>query len=463
MLTVEKIGGTSMSRFQDVLTNIIIGKQGKKKDYYNRIFVVSAYNNVTNWLLEHKKTGDPGVYTWFEQQTDYHAPLESLLCSLIEINKTFADIGLDLAAAEAYIRERVNRTKLTLDSLAHVLSSGYLDRQSILLAAREILASVGESHAAWNSVNILHNNGIRSTLVDLSGIRDSQFLTIDERICKSFRGIDFSKTVTVATGYAKGTEGIMREFDRGYSEVTFSKIAVAVKAEEAVIHKEFHLSSADPKIVGREKSVVVNFTNYDVADQLADVGMEAIHPKASKPLENAGINLRIKNTFDPDHPGTLISKNYVGRESRVEIVSGTDKVVIVEIYDPSMVGQVGFDMQIMEIFNKYNVSYVVKSTNANSISMVIWEKDRNKGLIRELKERYQSVTVKNVAVVCAIGTNFAKPGVLAKAANALAANRINVECISQSLRQTNMQFVIRRESFEKAIIALNDALCVDRS
>ncbi len=461
MLTVEKIGGTSMSRFQDVLTNIIIGKRGKK-GVYNRIFVVSAYNNVTNWLLEHKKTGEPGVYTWFEQQTDYHAPLEALLAKLIEINKTFADVGLDLAAAEAYIRERVNRTKVTLDSLAHVLSSGYLDRQSILLAAREILASVGESHSAWNSVNILRNNGIRSTLVDLSGVRDSQFLTIDERICKSFRGIDFSKTVTIATGYAKGTEGIMREFDRGYSEVTFSKVAVAVKADEAVIHKEFHLSSADPKIVGREKSVIVNFTNYDVADQLADVGMEAIHPKASKPLENAGINLRIKNTFDPEHPGTLISKNYVGQESRVEIVTGTDKVVIVEIYDPSMVGQVGVDMQIMELFTKYNVSYVVKTTNANSISMVIWEKDRNKDLIRELKERYQSVTVKNVAVVCAIGTNFAKPGVLAKAANALAANKINVECISQSLRQTNMQFVIRRESFEKAIIALNDALCVDR-
>ncbi|MHB8773201.1 MAG: aspartate kinase [Syntrophales bacterium] len=462
MLTVEKIGGTSMSRFQDVLNNIIIGKRGRK-DLFNRIFVVSAYNNVTNWLLEHKKTGEPGIYAQFAEQTDYHGPLEELVERLIEINGTFADIGLDLAAAEAYVRERISKTKITLDSLAHVLSSGYLDKQSILLAAREILASLGEAHSAWNSVNILKHNGIRAILVDLSGARDSQFLTIDERVRKSFRGIDFSKAVTVATGYAKGTEGIMREFDRGYSEVTFSKIAVAVKADEAVIHKEFHLSSADPKVVGAGKSVVVNFTNYDVADQLADIGMEAIHPKASKPLENAGINLRIKNTFEPDHPGTLISKDYVGRESRVEIIAGTDKVVIVEIYDPSMVGQVGFDMRIMELFTKYNVSYVVKTTNANSISMVIWEKDKDKGLIKELKEKYQSVTVKNVAVVCAIGTNFAKPGVLAKAANALAANRINVECISQSLRQTNMQFVIRREAFEKAIIALNDALCVDRS
>ena len=58
MLTVEKIGGTSMSRFQDVLNNIIIGTR-EKREYYNRVFVVSAYNDVTNWLLEHKKTGEP--------------------------------------------------------------------------------------------------------------------------------------------------------------------------------------------------------------------------------------------------------------------------------------------------------------------------------------------------------------------------------------------------------------------
>jgi aspartate kinase len=226
--------------------------------------------------------------------------------------------------------------------------------------------------------------------------------------------------VAVVTGYTKGTEGIMREFDRGYSEVTFSKVAVEVRADEAVIHKEFHLSSADPKIVGLKQSIPVDFTNYDVADQLADIGMEAIHPKASKPLEIAGISLRIKNTFDPDHPGTLITKNYVGPESRVEIVAGTDQVVIIEVHDPLMVGEVGFDMHIMEVFTRYRVSYIVKSTNANSISMVIWEKDLDQGMLKELKKKYQVVTVKNV----------------------------------------NMQFVIDRKSFKKAIIALNNALCV---
>ena len=56
--------------------------------------------------------------------------------------------------------------------------------------------------------------------------------------------------------------------------------------------------------------------------------MEAIHPKAAKPLELADINIRIKNTFQPHHPGTLISRDYVSPEPRVEIVSGSRKVMI---------------------------------------------------------------------------------------------------------------------------------------
>lgn len=59
--TVEKIGGTSMSNYEAVRDNIIIAKR-KKSDLYQRIFVVSAYGGVTNELLEHKKTGEPGVY-----------------------------------------------------------------------------------------------------------------------------------------------------------------------------------------------------------------------------------------------------------------------------------------------------------------------------------------------------------------------------------------------------------------
>lgn len=460
MLTVHKIGGASMSKFEDVLENIVKG-QARDGFYYDRIFVVSAYKHVTNWLLEHKKTGEPGVYDLFVKKNDYRKALSQLLDKLLEINEGLAGIGLDLEEAGSFIRERVEQCRNYLVSLEDVIASGYVNKENILLAAREILASIGEAHSAFNSVNIMKNNGIEAVFVDLCGFHDAEFLTIDERIKQAFAGIDYSRTVPVATGYTKGTEGIMREFDRGYSEVTFSKIAVAVKAGEAVIHKEYHLSSADPAIVGVEQSRPVGATNFNVADQLADIGMEAIHPKASKPLEVAGINIRIKNTFEPEHPGTLISKEYVGEESRVEIISGSDRVLAIEVHDPFMVGQVGYDMNLMKVIQRYQLSYILKATNANSITLVFWEKDVSDALLTELNGLYHKVTHKEAALVCAMGTNITYPGSLAKAVMALYRGGVNVEAVSQSLMQVNMQFVIARKDYENAIRVLNQALCVD--
>ena len=458
MLTVEKIGGTSMSQFQDVLQNIIKGNR-KEKELYNRIFVVSAYNNVTNWLLEHKKSGEPGIYNKFLNGEDYSMALDDLCQRLLLINDGFADIGLDLKEARDFIRFRIDQAKTLLYSMGKVLASGYVDMTDIHLAAREILASIGEAHSGWNSANILNNNGINARFIDLCGFNDNEPLTIDERIHREFADIDFTDKICIATGYAKGTEGIMRAFDRGYSEVTFSKIAVEVKAIEAVIHKEYHLSSADPKIVGVENSVPVGQTNYIIADQLADIGMEAIHPKASKPLELAGINIRIKNTFEPEHPGTLISRDYTSPDPRVEIVSGSRQVIAIEVHDPMMVGEVGYDKRIMEHFLNLDVSYILKSTNANSITMVVWENEKSQKLIDVLKEDFYQVTTQPAAIVSTMGTNIAMPGFLYRASKALYNHGINVESFAQSLMQVNMQFVIAREQYEEAVIALNNELC----
>ena len=457
MITVEKIGGTSMSRFDEVLKNIVLRDP---KSVNGRVYVVSAYAGITNELLEHKKTGRPGVYAKFAAGDNYAAALEALLAKLEGINKELAPLGLDLAVANGFLEKRMRELKAYLDSMRHVLASGYLRRDSVLLAAREMLAAIGEAHSAFNAVEILKAKGYRTCFMDLSGFDDDESWTIDERIQRKFQEVDPSKEIVVVTGYTKGAEGIMREFDRGYSEVTFSKVAVEIEADEAIIHKEFHLSSADPEIVGAGNTVTVGQTNYDVADQLADVGMEAIHPKAAKPLEMAGIPIRLKNTFEPDHPGTLITKSYVGKSARVEVIAGTQKVTIVDIHDPSMVGAVGFDFGILEVLKKHGVSYILKATNANSITHVVWDKSISSSFVEELQNRYEVVSVVPSAIVCVIGSNIAFPGVLARATAALAANRINVNAFSQSLRQTNMQFVIGRDDYKRAVAALNEALCL---
>ena len=446
-----------MTAFADVLNNIIFhGREGRQ--LYNRIFVVSAYANVTNWLLESKKTSEPGVYHRITQGQEFRAALQDVADQLKELNKAYEPLGLDLAAADGFIQQRIDLAQVYLDSLVNVLASGYVNSVNILQAAREILASIGEAHSAFNSVNILQSRGVHATLVDLSGFDDAQPLTIDERIRQAFADIEFARTICVATGYTKGIEGIMREFDRGYSEVTFSKIAVAVRPQEAIIHKEYHLSSADPNLVGVDQCHPIGFTNYDVADQLADVGMEAIHPKASKPLEINAIDLRIKNTFEPAHPGTLITRDYISPTKRIEVITGTPNVVIIDIHDPLMVGAAGFDLHLMQVFYDLGVSYIFKATSANSISLLIWEKDLKPQLLAALEAKYENVTVEKAALVCLIGSNIDEPGLLARAAGALADSGINIRSAGFALRKVNIQFIVGREDYQTAIIALNQAL-----
>ena len=446
-----------MTAFADVLSNIVFhNRQGA--ELYNRVFVVSAYANVTNWLLENKKTGAPGVYHRITQQQEFRVALQDVAVKLQELNEAYQPLGLNLAVADAFIQQRINQAQTYLESLTNVLASGYVNSTNILQAAREILASIGEAHSAFNSVNILQSRGVNATLIDLSGFDDARALTIDERIRQAFAGIDFTNTICVATGYTKGTEGIMREFDRGYSEVTFSKIAVAVRPQEAIIHKEYHLCSADPNLVGLDNCRPVGFTNYDVADQLADVGMEAIHPKASKPLEINAIDLRIKNTFEPEHPGTLITRDYVSPTKHIEVITGTDKVIIIDIHDPLMVGTAGFDLHLMQVFYDLDVSYIFKATNANSISLLIWQNDLKPELVAALKVRYESVIIENAALVCLIGSNIDELGLLARAAGALAEAGIDIRSAGFALRKVNIQFIVGREAYKPAIVALNKAL-----
>ncbi|KOO10406.1 aspartate kinase, partial [Vibrio xuii] len=126
---------------------------------------------------------------------------------------------------------------------------------------------------------------------------------LDETIQDAFAGIDMDNELPIVTGYAYCKEGLMTTYDRGYSEMTFSRIASITNADLAIIHKEYHLSSADPRVVGPDKVLPIGYTNYDVADQLANLGMEAIHPNAAAGLRESGIELQIKNTFEPEHQG----------------------------------------------------------------------------------------------------------------------------------------------------------------
>lgn len=461
--TVEKIGGTSMSDFAAVRDNIILGNR-TEEEVYNRIFVVSAYSGVTDRLLEHKKTGDAGVYALFSHSDSDWAwgdELTKLSKYLCEINEELFGDELLSQQADQFIAERIEGVRNCLLDLQRLCSYGHFQLEDHLLTVREMLAGIGEAHSAFNTTLLLQNAGYNARLVDLTGWRDAETLPLDDKINQAFDKLDLSRELAIVTGYTQCQEGLMRTFDRGYSEMTFSRIACLTEAREAVIHKEYHLSSADPKIVDEEKVVPLGRTNYDVADQLANLGMEAIHPRAAKGMRQADIPLRLKNTFEPEHTGTLITRDYVSEKPQVEIVAGKKHVFGIEVFDQDMLGEPGADRKFLEILARFSVHFISKDTNANTITHYVDATLRTiKRVVKALEEVFPSaeISTRKVAIVSAIGSDMQVPGLLATAVTALHEEEIGVLAMHQCMRQVDIQFIVEESNFERAISTLHGKL-----
>lgn len=463
MHTVEKIGGTSMSRFDELLDNIFIG-QREGAQLYQRVFVVSAYSGMTNLLLEHKKTGEPGVYQRFADAQNEGAWLEALQTvrqRMLEKNAELFSGDFERHAADQFINSRIDDARECMSSLQRLCAYGHFQLGEHLMKVREMLASLGEAHSAFNAVLALKHRGVNGRMVDLTGWHCDSPLPFEYMVRESFEGVDLSRELVIATGYTHCAEGLMSTFDRGYSEITFAQIAAATGAREAIIHKEFHLSSADPNLVGADKVVTIGRTNYDVADQLSNLGMEAIHPRAAKTLRRAGIELRIKNAFEPEHAGTLISQDYKSEKPCVEIIAGRKDVFGIEVFDQDMLGDVAYDIEITKLLKQLKLYVVNKDSDANSITYYL---SGSRKLINRaaklIEEHYPAaeVTVHNVAIVSAIGSDLKVKGILAKTVAALAEAGISIQAVHQSIRQVEMQCVVNEEDYDAAIAALHRAL-----
>src|SRR5690606_22733352 len=244
-----------MSDTQAVLDNILLGGR-EGDDLYRRIFVVSAYGGITDMLLEHKKTGEPGVHALFagsESDWAWGDALSAVSTRMRSINGEVFDDEADRVVADRSVRERIEGVRSCLLDLHRLCSYGHFNLREHLATVREMLAALGEAHSAHNTALLLKRHGVNAVFVDLTGWRDEAHATLDDRILAAIPQLDLAASLPIVTGYAQCDEGVMERYGRGYSEVTFSRIAVLTRAREAIIHKEFHLSSADPKLLGPKR------------------------------------------------------------------------------------------------------------------------------------------------------------------------------------------------------------------
>nr|WP_272213670.1 hypothetical protein [Marinicella sp. W31]MDC2879627.1 hypothetical protein [Marinicella sp. W31] len=182
--TVEKIGGTSMSRIDELSDTLIIGKR-RKAELYGRIFVVSAFGGITNLLLEHKKTGEPGVYAAFVNNQSHHGwhdRLDRVAEAMKESHVKVLDNPADIERADAFVHERILGARNCLIDLQRLCSYGHFRLTEHMSQIRELLSGLGEAHSAFVTTLLLKRKGVNARFVDLSGWHDEGDLSLDDRI-----------------------------------------------------------------------------------------------------------------------------------------------------------------------------------------------------------------------------------------------------------------------------------------
>lgn len=455
-VTVEKIGGTSMSAFNAVMRNIIM----RPDNPYGRVFVVSAYGGITDGLLESKRDGAAGIYQLIaNREEQWPAAFDAMAQRMTEINhQIFSDISLR-EQADTFIQGRLAHAKSCIENLLSACQYQQFNLRHNLPQIREFLAALGEVHSAFNLALLSKSHHINAVFVDLSGWQSRYEGSLKSVIAQAFETIDLSESLPIVTGYAYCKEGLMKTYDRGYSEMTFSGIACHLGASQAIIHKEYHLSSADPCIVGPEYVRPIGETNFDVADQLANLGMEAIHPNAASGLREKNISLRIKNTFEPEHPGTLITGSLTTSQDKIEIIAGKRKVYALHIFDQSMVGQsdaAGYEL--MEIIADASVDLLSKEMTANSITYYLSGSSKSLNSVLTRAEKCfptGKITGTMVAMLAVVGARIDTNRVLSEGVSTLVSVGIAPIAVQASMRNVSVQFVVKDGDYNDSLIALH--------
>lgn len=461
--SVEKIGGTSMAATATLFDNVLIaGRAGA--DLYNRIFVVSAYGGMTDLLLENKKSGAPGVYARFVADDDadgWREAMADVRRAMHARNAMMFARPESRVEADIFVDQRIAAVAACLEDLARLRSHGRFCIKEQLMTVRELLAGIGEAHSAHSTSLLLRDRDVNAEFVDLTLWDQDDLRSLDSRIGEAFAAIDLATTLPIVTGYAGCEGGMVRRYARGYTEMTFARLAVLTGAREAIIHKEFHLSSADPKLVGEDRARKIGRTNYDVADQLANLGMEAIHPGAGRGLRQTDIPLRVRNTFDREDEGTLVTGDYVSDIPRVEIVTGIRQMQALIFFEQDMVGVKGYDSAILDTLKQHGLWIVSKSSNANTITHYLSASaDAVMKVIADLQKEYSdaAISAQPVAMVSVIGSDIARPGLVPDALRALGNAGIAMLAIQHQIRNVDVQFIVASTDFDEAVRVLHRAL-----
>lgn len=455
MRVVMKFGGTSVKDGASILHCAKLVKKFSKDNEV--VVIVSAMAGVTDFLIEAAKKCRSDPSPGF------------IKLSIAELAKKHFD-AINYAVSDEYRPRIISATERLMDELEKVLLGiSYLGE--LTKRSEDYIVSFGERLCAPIFSATLLSLGVDSVALtggDAGIITDRNFgrakpvkdvyKIIESRIDPL---LTIKKLVPVVTGFIGITEdGSISTLGRGGSDLTATLLASALSADEVWLWKEVDgVLTTDPKIVPEAK--LIPEISYLEAMELSHFGAKILHPRALEPVMAKNIPVRIKNTFNPDGPGTVIRGETKSTKNIVKALSLIKKVGIVNIIGA------GFDFaEIMaDVFRRLsearvNVIMVSQSSSELSLSIVVDKSDLKRAVraLRGLENGVIKVTeLEDVAVVSAVGAGMAgTPGVAGRIFSSLGKNKVNIIMISQSVSEANVSFVVDREKGDEAIRILHD-------
>ena len=461
-MKVLKFGGSSVGSVESIskLLQIIEKEQcGSGMP----VVVLSAMSGVTNLLSEMANKAEKGIAFTDDLKNleERHFHMIKELLAVSKQNPVFTKLRILFNELE--------------DILHGVMILGELTPRT-----RDLILSYGERCSAFMISKIAgqkHDNDLFVSAADLIKT-DSNYgqarvnMELSELLIRDFYQNNSDKVIFITGFIASNEDGRITTLGRGGSDYTAAIIASALNAEEIEIWTDVNgMMTADPRMV--KKAFSLPELSYTEAMELSFFGAKVIYPPTMIPAFLKKIPIVIRNTFEPEFPGTVIRQNCENSNLAIKGISSINDISIINIEGSGMVGKAGFSGRLFSLLarEQINIILITQSSSEHSITFAIHPADAEKAhqlIVQEFelellaKKMEAPVFEQNLSVLAIVGENMKQtPGISGKLFHALGRNGINVRAIAQGSSEYNISVVIDRADLNKGLNAVHDAFFVN--
>ncbi len=457
-MKVLKFGGSSVanaSRIRNVLQ--ILKRYYSEGERFTVVF--SAFGGHTDLLIRMSRLAEKGDEAWKE--------------AFGQLRQRHFDAAAELLdePLRSEIWPQLEHSHEVLRNLLHGI---FLVREASPRTMDYVL-SFGERTSAFIITHALRSEGVPAAYLDARRIikTDKHFgaaRVLEELTCSLIREhYAQHPEIQVVTGFIGATKGgLTTTLGRGGSDYTAALLAAGLDASLIEIWTDVDgVLTADPRKV--KKAFTIPALTYNEAMEMSHFGAKVIYPPTIQPALKKDIPIVIKNTFNPDFPGTRIAREVPPSPRAVKGISSISDIALLTLSGSGMVGVPGTAARLFGALAQagINVILITQGSSEQSISFAVQPSDARKAKRRVEKEfafelekgAIEGVRLEeNLAVVAIIGENMRyRPGIAGRLFQALGKNGINAVAIAQGSSELNISVVINREDESKALNALHEA------